>query len=352
MPANANKETRRKTVRNTVVSVIIGGVIVWFLLSKIDVLDVPRTIGRISLWSLLLAFALYVISVFLKSLRFKIILRTDMSLKRLFPIISLYTFFANILPMRAGELSYVYFLKKEAETRGTKSVASLIAAGIADAVVILIAMFIVGWRLKSALAEGISRFRLALWQRIEANFLLIAIIGILLFVGIITLILLRRRLTLDNRESRIQRIVSSIRAKVLEVWRELVNVSLDARLLGIIVFSVLIIAFRLATQWYLVRAMGIGIGIWQVSFALLFGVLFSLLPIHGPAGFGTVEGPWVLTLSVLGVSLEDAITSGIGLHIIIIMYCVILGISGIIGIGIARRHSAGDACVAPTSKNV
>lgn len=334
--ADHDKETRRKRIRNTVISVIVGGVIVWFLLSKIDVLDIPRAIGTIPFQSLFFAFLLYVSFIFLKCLRFRIILRTGISLRRLFPIISLYTFFANILPMRAGELSYIYFLKKEAKMSGTKSFASLMTAGIADAGVILVAMFIVGWYLRQALAEGISRFRSALEHRAEMfgqtvrdNFLLLVTVAILLAGGITTLILLKRRSVPGSRVSKIQRLSSSVKAKFLEVWRELVNVSFDIRLLGIIVLSVLIVAFRFGTQWYLVQSMGINIGIWELSFALLFGVLFSLIPIHGPAGFGTVEGPWVLTLSILNVPREDAITSGFGLHIIIIMYCTILGIYGL-----------------------
>jgi len=67
--------------------------------------------------------------------------------------------------MRAGELSYVYLLKKQAGTPGTKSFASLIVGGIADAILILIAMFAVGWYLRDALAEGASYFLSALEQK-------------------------------------------------------------------------------------------------------------------------------------------------------------------------------------------
>lgn len=324
---------RKKRIRNVIISIVIGGAIVWLLLSEIDPRAVPRAIGNVPLLSLLLAFLLYATSVYLKAVRFKIILRAGISLRQLFPIVSLYMFFANILPMRTGELSYVYLLKRQARTPGTKSFASLIVGGIADSAVILVAMFIVGWHLRDALAKGFSRFLSALTQKSEAfiqatrdNLLLYAIAAVFLIGLIIGIVLLERR------KHRVWHYASIMKAKAREIGSELADVSFDTRLLGIIVCSVLIISFRFGTQWYLVRSMGIAIGIWKLSFALLFGVLFSLIPIHGPAGFGTVEAPWVAALLLLNIPLKDAITSGFGLHIIIILYCVILGLYGAVNL--------------------
>jgi hypothetical protein len=156
-------------------------------------------------------------------------------------------------------------------------------------------------------------------------------IAALIISMFIAVLILRRRSGLKNH-SRIQQYTSIIRGKLLEVGRELRNISFDTRLLLIIICSILIIAFRFSTQWYIVRSMKINIDIWKLSFALLFSVLFSLVPIHGPARFGTVEAPWVVSLALLNIPREDAITSGFGLHIIIIIYCMIMGIFGALGI--------------------
>ena len=337
---------RVKKVRSVVISTVVGGIIVWFLLSRIDPRDIPRAIGNMPLRSLVIAFLLYATSVFFKAIRFKVILRTGISLRELFPIISLYMFFANILPMRAGELSYVYLLKKQARTPGTKSFASLLIGGIADTAVILIAMSIVGWHLRVPLAEGTSYFLSALGQKsgLIGSWAYGLMIAVVLLAGMAIfgycLRVRYRKLRAKSgeqkeesqalRSSGIQHIVSTAKTKVLEVGRELADTPFDVRLLGVVACSIMIIAFRFGTLWYLVRSMGIVIGIWKLSFALLFGVLFSLVPIHGPAGLGTVEAPWVASLVILDVSQKDAITSGFGLHIIIILYCVILGLYGIL----------------------
>jgi len=332
---------KAKRVRNAVISAVFSGVIIWFLLSKIDLREVPRTIAEVPLWSLAIAFLLYAASIFLKTVRFKVILRTDVSLRRLFPIISLYAFFTNILPMRTGELSYVYLLKKQMRTPGAKSFASLVVGGVADVIALFIGVFAVGWYLRGALAEGPSRFLAALGQKIEAfaqaaryNLLFIIIAAALLVGGVIGLaLLIRNRI---SRQSRVVRLASIIKAKILEVGRELADTSLDSRLLGIIVSTILILAFRLSSQWFLVRGMGIDIGVWELSFALLCCLLFSLFPVHGLAGFGTIEALWVAILHILSVPEKDAITSGFGLHIIVVVFCIVLGLYGAVDLRLAR----------------
>lgn len=338
---NNKRGNRGKRVRNIAVSIAIGGLIAWFLLSKIEPRSVPRAINNIPLQSLVFAFLLYAASIFFKATRFKIILRSGISLKRLFPIISLYTFLVNILPMRTGDISYIYLLKKQEQTPGTKSVASLVIGAVADLALIMIGILIVGYHLGEVLTEGLAYFSSALnhtasgiWQTIQKNiFLLLLAIAILaaIFTGIV---LFRRRDS--KRQHPIWRYISAIKSKALAVWHELAETSFDIRLVGIIICSIFIMVFRFGAQCYLVNAMGIDIGIWELNFALLFGVLFSLLPIHGPAGLGTVEAPWVMILFILGVSKEDGITSGFSLHIIIIIYAIIMGIYGALSLKILQ----------------
>jgi uncharacterized membrane protein YbhN (UPF0104 family) len=87
----------------------------------------------------------------------------------------------------------------------------------------------------------------------------------------------------------------------------------------------------------------ISINIWKLNFALLFGALFALLPIHGPAGFGTMEAPWVVILYFLDVPKEDAITSGFSLHIIIIIFSIIMGIYGFLNFRILKSQKDTEA---------
>jgi len=208
----------------------------------------------------------------------------------------------------------------------------------------MLGMLIVGWHLRDALAQGISQFltdtsqKLVSLSRTISNSLIIFIILMFLFAVIAGSLILFKRRSIIYQGKR-WKLVSVLKLKIQEVLREISDISFDMRLVGIILCSISVILFRFGTQWYLVRSMGIAISIWKLSFALLFGVLFSLAPIHGPAGLGTVEGPWVLALHILNVPEKDAIASGFVLHIIIIMYCLVLGLYGFIGVKMMNRQT-------------
>ncbi len=267
------------------------------------------------------------------------ILSTNIRLKRIFPIVSLYMFFSNVLPMRIGELSYVYLLKKEENTAGTKSFASLIIGALADILVLIFAMLLVGCYLINYL---IDRTRTILtYVKFYPNYeykliYIIVILTISFTIFIILLFIKRRKLT---NQSPLSKGILKLKIKISQVINEIRSVKLDKRFSIIVLLSFLIILFRFLTQWYIVDCLDLAIGIWEFSFAILFSVLFSLIPIHGPAGIGTVEAPYVLSLVYLEVPKNDAITSAFILHILVMLFSVILGVYGIFNLKIFKKQN-------------
>lgn len=311
-----------------IISFGIGILIVYYLLSAIDPADIPRAIGKISLTNLIIAFMIYASSVFVKSLRFNVILsNAHIGLWRMFNIVSLYMFLANFLPMRAGELSYLFLMKRTANTPGTASFASLIIGGISDVILVLIATVIVGWHFRH-LVEGkpIVDWLCNLVSSLSSRYLRTAII-------LLIVLLLMLFVTLKLREK------FKLWEKLVQVVEQLKFATFNAKMVLVIILSIAIISLRFLSQWVIVYSMKLGIGIWEFSFALLFGTLLSLLPVHGPSGFGTVEAPWVLALLYLGVPKENAIVSGFALHILVVLFSIIIGVYGFIAtyLGALRR---------------
>jgi len=159
------KKTKKSHILKIVLTSVIATAVVYFLLSRLPELsDIPKTLSSIPIKSLFIAFALYCLLMPLKALRFRLIMDVDIKLHRLISIVALQTFWSNILPMRAGELSYVYLLKRKEKVSATKSVASLMSAAIIDILLILVLIFGTAWYFRDLLAGRLS-YSIFFWCR-------------------------------------------------------------------------------------------------------------------------------------------------------------------------------------------
>ena len=325
------------------------------MLSNIELRRIPEALSGIPIQTLIIGFLIYLFFVLMKALRFKSILNIELPLRRFFPIIALHTFWTNLLPMRAGDVSYIYLLKSREKVAGTKSVASLMVASVLDILLQLTLIVGIAWYFKPRLASKMS----------YASFLFIPFFGILALLAIISIalvlpkrcVIMTERLALTfqrlktpvllpllNSKFRIPNSeflfggLSWLADKLAQVVHELTDISLrftqgqafNMKLLNISACSVIILAARFGMQCYLVKAMGFNLSILEILFALAFTAFCNMFPVQGVASIGTIELPWAWALISLGASKDAAIVSGFSLHIIIILYCVILGLYGAI----------------------
>jgi len=309
---------------------------------------------------------MYLFFVMMKTIRFRWILNLSLPLRRFFPIIALHTFWTNILPMRTGDVSYIYLLKSREQVSGTKSVASLMVVSVLDILLQLLLIVGIAWYFKHRLASKIS----------YTFFLLIPSLGILALLSVISTSLLfpkRCAIIIERIVLVFQRFIStlsnhfplkkggqgdcpslsspSIRGerggadgiswianKLTQLVNELTDVSFNTRLLVIFIYSIVILGMRLGMQCYLVKVMGLDLAIWEIIFALSFTAFCNMFPIQSVASIGTIELPWTWALVSLGASSDAAITSGFSLHTIIILYSALLGFYGVISSRLNRNR--------------
>jgi hypothetical protein len=281
----------------------------------------------------------------MKTLRFQKILNVNLTLKRFFPLIALHTFWANILPMRTGDISYVYLLKSREKVSGTKSVASLMSLGVLDIFLQLTLIVGIAWYFKQRLDSKIS----------YTSFLLIPSLGILVLLAIISIsiafpkrcVIIVERIALAFQRLKLPTLpppleiflspillkgaegFSWIGNKSVQLVHELTDISFNPRLLVIFAYSIGILGIRFGMQCYLVKAMDLNLEILEILFALAFTAFCNMFPIQSVASIGTTELPWSWALITLGASNDAAISSGFSLHTIIILYSVMLGVYGV-----------------------
>ena len=307
------------------VPTVLAAVIAYFLLKEIDIQQIPKTLGRLSIKALLIGFGCYGLLVLAKALRFRTLLNLEGGLYQVFPILAMHTFWGNILPMRTGDVSYVYLMQRRQRVPATQGIASLLVASLIDLVLLMGLLVGTAWLLRAPLRGTFSGTVLYLLPLLIGG----GLITVVVFVYAAPRACMRFAercagplLTLEKRS------VSWAVDKVLGVLGELTTFRAHRRFLEVWVYSVLCLVIRFGFQCYLVTEMGVEIPRTEVLFALAFTNVFNLLPVQTVGNFGTTEFPFVWLLSHFGTSIETATVTGFSLHILILLYCLPLGAFG------------------------
>ena len=275
--------------------------------------------------ALLIGFGCYCLLVLAKALRFRALLNLNSGVHQVFPILAMHTFWGNILPMRTGDVSYVYLMQRRQKVNATQGVASLLVASLIDLVLLMGLVVATAWLLRTALRDTFSGTVLYLIPLLMSGGLVAVVIFVYAAPNVCMRIAERCAgplLALEKRP------VSWTVDKVLAVLRELTTFRSNKRFLEVWVYSALCLVIRFGFQCYLVTEMGVEIPMTEVLFALAFTNVFNLLPVQTIGNFGTTEFPFVWLLNHFGTSIETATVTGFSLHILILLYCLPLGASG------------------------
>ena len=319
--------TTKTLLSKILIPTTIAVVVCYFLLKEITIQNIPDTLGRAPVLALVIGFILYSLLVWTKALRFRELLELDVSVWQLTPILALHTFWGNLLPMRSGDLSYIYLMKRREGVDETKSVASLMLASVIDLMLLLAFMVGTGWTLRFSLSGQLS-------------YTILFVAPLMMFSALA--ILLCTACTAPNACTAIARFcakpllyfekrpITWLVNKCLDVIHELTQIRFDWRFAKIWGYSLLSLGIRFGFQCYLAREMGINISVISLTFALAFTSIFNLLPVQSLGNFGTVEFPFAWALMRFGTEKELAIVAGFSLHLVILLYCIPLGIYGLL----------------------
>ena len=304
---------------------VLAVIITYFLLKEIDIQQIPQTLSRLSVKALFIGFICYCLLVLAKTLRFRALLNLDSSVHQIFPILALHTFWGNILPMRTGDVSYVYLMQRRQKVDATQGIASLLVASLIDLILLIGLVIATAWLLRSELRDTFSGTVLYLMPLLIGSGL-ITVVG---FVSVAPDVCMRFADRCASPLLRLEkRPVSWGVNKGLRVLQELTAFRSNRRFLEVWVYSLMCLVIRFGFQCYLVVEMGVDVPITEVLFALAFTNVFNLLPVQTVGNFGTTEFPFVWLLKHFGTSVEVSTVTGFSLHILILLYCVPLGLYG------------------------
>ncbi len=315
---------------------VLAIVVTYFLLKQIDLQEIPRTLSRLSIEALLIGFISYCLLVLAKTLRFRALLNLESRVHHIFPILALHTFWGNILPMRTGDVSYVYLMRRRQKVDATQGIASLLVASLIDLVLLIGLVIATAWLLRTELRETFSGRLLYLLPLLVGGGLIVTVVSVYTVPNACLRLAARCASPLLHLE--IRPITWGVN-KGLEVLQELMAFRSNRRFLEVWLYSLLCLVIRFGFQCYLVIEMGIDIPMIEVLFALAFTNVFNLFPVQTVGNFGTTEFPFVWLLHHFGTSVETATVAGFSLHILILLYCLPLGAYGALKNGkFTKKH--------------
>ena len=227
--------------------------------------------------------------------------------------------------MRTGDISYVYLMQRRQKVDATRGIASLMVASVVDLVLLIVLMSVTATLLLPKLGGRFS------WTVL---FLIPLLIGSVLIVVIVLACIAPNFCSLlaQNCAKPLLRLEKSSITwfvnKCLTIVGEITAFRFNLRFLKVWAYSLLCLTIRFGFQCYLVVEMGVDIPLIEVLFALAFTNGFNLLPIQTVGNFGTTEFPFAWFLNYFGTSMDTATVTGFSLHLLILLYCLPLGIYG------------------------
>jgi len=313
---------KSKKVLRYLLALIITVSILYVLLQHVSIDEIVNVILRIPIRYLILGFLIYTTNIVFRVFRFMVLLDGRLGLVELFQIVNISTLANNIFPLRTGELSYIYLVKKTGNVRLSQTIASLIIARLFDFIAIcLIFLFCV------LLMRDIPQLFLSVLYIVGLFVFLFLCVLALFFVYKKILIKALWRVIEKAGLSRFKYI--NLFMSKLEELLHAFSVIKTSKIVLVLFFSIMSFILSCLLGALLLFASGYSFPLLNISLGVIILKLTTILPINGIAGFGSSEGIWTLVFIPMGMDKESAIITGFVIHIVNLVYISILGILAI-----------------------
>ncbi|OGL45589.1 MAG: hypothetical protein A2161_10690, partial [Candidatus Schekmanbacteria bacterium RBG_13_48_7] len=317
-----------------VLSLLVSVVIVWYLFTKIDFVELCNLLIHIHLQGFIAYLATYAGLIVFRALRFHILVGSGkISFPEMILVTMVRNLFVDLLPARLGALSYIYILTRRFGFAFEIGAASLLLSFLFDFLVMVPLLLIA---ILAAGTEG-NIFLNPVFLSFSGLFLLIFIIAVIYIVPILRIVLKTSDWILKclhlNHLNMVQFLKEKFRLVIIQT-----QIIKDRGIFStILVISILVRLFKYASLYYLLYSLLFNEGImlynldfWKVFLCSAGAELSAMLPIQGIAGIGTWAAAWSLVFKAMGFEERLAVLSGLGVHLVTQVVEYTIGIAAIL----------------------
>lgn len=293
-----------------VIPVVISAVLGYLLLGEHGLALITGRIAQTSVPGLAIFLVLWLLSTVARSLIYFILLQRRVRWLQLIPLMWVRSFAVDLLPARGGVVSIPAAMKLVWRIPVSSGIACLAGATIVEVVSLGIVLLVALMFFSRDLPPG--------WAP------MLTAGGALLVLTLPAALYFAHRLTRLNGQGRAGRAIKKV-AEETYLLKE------QGRLLPTLGLTILTRIFKYCGLYSLFRAL-VPHGLNPVAFlsAMIAAEATSTLPVQGLAGVGTWEAAWVEVSSKLGLTSEVAVSSGFGMHLLVLAWEILMGGAGLL----------------------
>lgn len=243
---------------------------------------------------------LYSASLIVRAWRFRILaFRSSASTGRILPVIVVHAGLGHVLPIRLSDVALVGLVRTSAGIPAGQGTAAVIMAKLLDLCSMGLLVFV-------AVAGGLGGAPVA----VSLVLLVLGAAGLALLPSVLR-ILQKPVERLTGGRGGIEGFLAGLR-DASGLWRHS-----RRRFLGAVLLSMTAWALKLAMFALLARATGLSdVPVWQAFVAGALTDLVMAVPVHGIFSLGTAEAGWAAGFALAGVTGENVIVAGFGVHLL------------------------------------
>ncbi len=306
-------------MKRFIISLLITIGILFILFTQISLQDLSRLLKNLNpYWAIWGAIA-YLLAILLRAIRFRWLIHSrDIHLPELFRITVFYHLSLMVLPSKLGELSYPYFLNKEGGLGMTEGLASLITSRIYDFfIVLIISLFaIIGF-------QGLLQMNFTLTLSIAVLFTLLVVFTFFYMTHLLMWCSWIVGRIAEGTGLKHRKVILWIQKKIHEIAEDFYAIRARKTYFSVSLVSLGSWVAIFFVFYAFMRGFGIEVSFLRLLIGSTVAIIANALPISGLGNWGTLEAGWAAGFLIAGLSKEEAISSGFGVHIMIFLICAL-----------------------------
>ena len=292
-----------------VLGIAFGALLVWLLLRQIPTGDVRRTLASLDVQFIAIALFLYAVALALRSWRWSILLSSGGKIRYTTVLLVLVIGYAvnNLLPARLGELVRASLAKRRLQLSGSFSLGTIAIERTIDGLIV-VGLLAVGFL---ALPSNAPYHKSILSVLIGAA----ALFG---SAAVFFFVLSGRRRGLSGR------VWTAISARIGSFQDGLATLR-SSVLLATLAASCIVWIADCASQWFLLRAVGVQLTPVQLALTASIVSLSMLLP-TAPGFVGTLQLAFVIAVTSFGYSSAQGFAAAVAWQVYVIGIATLVGV--------------------------